>query len=159
MPKFKVRHGLSDTRIHRCWMSMRGRCERPTDSAYANYGGRGIKVCERWQTFENFLEDMGPMPDGMEIDRIDVNGDYEPGNCRWATPYQQNRNRRNNRLIEFNGRVMCLTDWAQELGIKKECLHRRIVVKKMPIEQAFFTPVMSAKEAAKLGGKTRWGHI
>lgn len=159
MSQFQPRHGMSETRIHYCWMAMRSRCERPTNHAYANYGGRGIKVCERWQTFENFLADMGPMPDSMELDRINVNGDYEPGNCRWATPRDQSRNKRNNLLIEYDGRTQCLTAWAEELGIAKCTLYRRIVLKKMPVDDAFSTPVMSARESAKLGGNTRWGNV
>jgi len=87
------RHGLSDTPIHRVWSDMKYRCELPTNQAYPRYGGRGITVCERWQTFENFLEDMGDKPPGMSIDRIDNDKGYEPSNCRWATDLEQSRNR------------------------------------------------------------------
>jgi hypothetical protein len=127
---------------------MRDRCQRKTNRVYDNYGGRGIKVCNRWQKFENFLVDMGPMPDGMELDRINVNGNHEPGNCRWATPYQQARNQCGNRMIEYQGHTQRLTDWAHELGIKKECLHYRIIKKRMPIPEAFTRPIMSSKESA-----------
>lgn len=82
---------------------MKDRCERTTTKSYANYGGRGITVCARWQdSFEAFLADMGEKPAGMSIDRIDVNGNYEPGNCRWATRKQQNRNTRFNKLTEVS---------------------------------------------------------
>jgi hypothetical protein len=90
-------HGMRWTKEYSIWCAMRARCERPKNKCYAIYGGRGIKVCERWQTFTNFYADMGQCPEGCSIDRRDPNGDYEPGNCRWATPHQQAQNRRGNR--------------------------------------------------------------
>ena len=135
---------------------MRSRCDRKTDPAYPNYGGRGIRVCDRWQIFENFLQDMGPMPDGMELDRIDVNGHYEPGNCRWATVIEQARNKRNSLHIEFNGQTKCLKAWAEELGIGYHTLYRRVAIAKMPVEIAFTAPVMSTSEIGVLGSQRRW---
>lgn len=79
------RHGLSGTRTHNIWQAMRRRCSRPDQPNYKWYGGRGIKVCERWESFDNFLADMGECPEGCEIDRIDGDGNYEPGNCRWVS--------------------------------------------------------------------------
>jgi hypothetical protein len=87
-------HGLYGTPENRVWASMRDRCRNPNASGFRHYGGRGITVCERWNSFENFLADMGPRPQGSSLDRIEVNGNYEPGNCRWATPAQQAINRR-----------------------------------------------------------------
>lgn len=88
------------------------RCFNPNKKAYSDYGGRGIGVCERWRKFENFFADMGPRPPGKTLDRRDVNGDYEPGNCRWATNAEQSRNRRTNVLWEAFGQKKTLADWA-----------------------------------------------
>lgn len=90
-------HGLTDTPEHKAWMGMRARCYNPNHQSYKNYGGRGITVCDRWRdSFHSFLEDMGPRPaDHLSLDRRDNDRGYEPGNCRWATDLQQNRNRRN----------------------------------------------------------------
>jgi hypothetical protein len=99
---------------------MRARCLNPNCEKYANYGGRGIKVCERWmRSFEAFYEDMGPRPSPKHsIDRIDNDGDYEPGNCRWATDDVQRWNKRSSRpLLEYDGRRMTVYEWAEVTGI------------------------------------------
>lgn len=98
-----TRHGMSQTRTYHSWLGMRQRCLNPNNSAFEHYGGRGIKVCERWQeSFENFLADMGECPPGLSIDRIDNNGHYEPGNCRWATNHEQRVNQRKARWRKNN---------------------------------------------------------
>ena len=88
------RMGLGSTRTYSTWKGLRQRCENSRNSNYPHYGGRGIAICERWRDFENFIADMGERPDGMSLDRIDNDGNYEASNCRWATQTEQNRNRR-----------------------------------------------------------------
>jgi len=111
------KHGGNGTREHRTWQSMLRRCETPTTPSFRYYGGRGIKVCARWHDFAVFLADMGPRPAGTSLDRINNDGDYEPGNCRWATPLIQSRNSRHNRILEFRGESHCVSEWAEILGV------------------------------------------
>lgn len=88
-------HGMTGTKLHCVWHRMKSRCQRPRDVSYANYGGRGIRVCARWQKFENFYADMWPSyRPGLTIDRVNNDGNYEPSNCRWATHSEQMKNRR-----------------------------------------------------------------
>lgn len=97
-------HGKSKTPSWRSWSAMRSRCYNPNATGYERYGGRGVTVCERWHIFENFLADMGERPSpNHSIDRIDVNGNYEPSNCRWATRIEQQNNKRNNLVVVIRG--------------------------------------------------------
>lgn len=135
-------HGMSKTPTYKSWCELVARCTNPANHAFSDYGGRGIRVCDRWLTsFESFLEDMGERPAGdMSIDRIDVNGDYEPDNCRWATRVEQSNNRRNIQLIEFGGRRQTVTQWAAELGMPMKSLYKRIA-DGWSVERAFTTPI------------------
>lgn len=123
-------HGASrrgpDNSTYRSWKSMNDRCRYPSLDMYRHYGGRGIKVCDRWKSFENFLADMGRRPAEMTLDRIDVNGDYEPGNCRWADDATQRRNTRRSRLITCDGEEKTLAEWARDLGMHRSLLHQRL---------------------------------
>jgi hypothetical protein len=104
---------------------MRQRCTNPKSPRYKNYGGRGIKVCERWGSFTAFLEDVGPKPGrDMSLDRIDNDGDYEPNNVRWATRIEQQRNTRSNRYVTVDGERLCLAAAAERLGISPLSAHR-----------------------------------
>lgn len=118
--------GHTPSKIYQSWNSMVQRCTNKNSNAYKNYGGRGITVCTRWLKFENFLDDMGECPEGFQIDRINNNDGYHPSNCQWVTPKMNNRNRRNNRLINFNGTIQCLAAWAEQTGIPRTVLEWRL---------------------------------
>lgn len=122
-------HGLSHTSEHGIWQGMIARCDNPRDAAYKNYGGRGIKVCQRWaDSFENFLHDMGPRPSkAHSLDRFpDNNGDYGPQNCRWATKKQQANNTRTNAYYDFDGQVKTQQEWAEYFGVKRWIISNHI---------------------------------
>lgn len=104
-------------KVYHIWNEMRSRCQRPTHKQYSDYGGRGIKVCERWEKFENFLADMGEPPPGMSLDRSDNDGDYEPGNCAWKTRIEQNNNKRSNVLVTESDGTFTLSEFARRNGL------------------------------------------
>ena len=117
-------HGKSRTPTYGSWVEMRNRCNSKSDPAYPRYGGRGITICERWNSYANFLSDMGEKPPGLSLDRYpDNNGNYEPTNCRWATRTEQSRNRRNTMQVVFAGKVMALGDACESAGIKYGSAH------------------------------------
>jgi hypothetical protein len=119
-------HGKTRSPEYLVWIDMRRRCRNQNRSDFGRYGGRGIQVCERWQSFENFYADMGPRPDGTSLDRVDNNGNYEPENCRWATPLQQGNNKSNNRLIAIGGELVPVAEAARRSGINQQAIHRRL---------------------------------
>jgi hypothetical protein len=126
-----------DLKIRNAWYHMKGRCLNQKDISYKRYGGRGIKVCERWLIFENFLKDMKPTYRvGLSLDRIDNNGNYEPSNCKWSTVKQQNRNRRDNHSIIFSGLTKTVNEWAEFLGMKPSTLVMRMTHYGWSIEEA-----------------------
>lgn len=105
---------------------MKERCLRPSHESYHRYGGRGITVCERWLKFENFLSDMGKRPSGMELDRKNNDGNYEPGNCRWRTCKQNNRNKSTNVRYTALGETLTQVEWSEKTGIKSNTIRQRI---------------------------------
>ncbi len=137
-------HGQTKNRkippTYHSWAGMKARCSNSRHIGYANYGGKGIKVCERWLSYENFFEDMGEKPKGFSIDRIDANGDYTPENCRWASYTQQANNKTNNHVISALGETKTLQEWANSTGVSHGSLLFRIYKAKWPLEKALTTP-------------------
>jgi hypothetical protein len=109
-------HRMSFTRTYKIWTDMLDRCRNQAHHAYASYGGRGITVCVRWMSFENFLSDMGEKPENKSLDRVENDGPYEKNNCRWATAAQQMNNRRGTIIIAYEGINLPLSEWAKRLG-------------------------------------------
>lgn len=135
-------HGLSHLPIYRRWCGMVQRCSDPNHIAYDNYGARGITVCVRWLSFENFYADMGEPPSkSHSIERRDNSKGYSPDNCYWATPSQQNRNTRVNHMLTFRGKTQCIADWADEIGIKYSVLYSRINRYEWSVDRALTTKV------------------
>lgn len=148
-------HGMTNSREFNVWKSVVARCSCETTPSYRYYGGRGIRYCERWESFENFYEDMGPRPEGKTCDRINVNGHYSCGkceqcsregwtaNCRWATDIEQQRNRSSgHRRITFNGETKLLTEWAESTGLPIGMIHTRLKTG-WPLELALTLPAGS----------------
>lgn len=151
-------HGMSDTLIHGIWLNLFARCYNPNSPAYSNYGGRGIGVDQRWHDFATFFADMGHRPDGKTLDRKDNNGPYSKDNCRWATPKQQGRNKRTNRLLEFRGETKCMVEWCEVLGLKTSTVCRRLNTFGWSVERALSTPVLPMKGArSKAMSDARYG--
>ena len=127
-------------REYKSWENMRERCNNPRQVNYRMYGARGITVCERWARFAAFFEDMGKKPTAKHtVDRIDNDGNYEPGNCRWATPAEQSRNMRTNGYVEWNGQRMLLLDVVKQFGISRNLVYCRLKLG-WSLEQALALP-------------------
>jgi len=122
------KHGETKSRLHNIWSGMKGRCQNNNNPKYKDYGGRGITVCDEWQTFEPFRDWAlaNGYQEGLTIDRVDNDGDYTPSNCRWATVVEQAKNKRNNKIISINGEAHCLAEWAAKTGLKEDTISMRI---------------------------------
>lgn len=136
-----MRHGLRDSPTYVSWAGMITRCTNPRAKQFGTHGARGIRVCEHWREFENFLADMGERPSMKHsIDRIDNDGHYEPGNCRWATIEVQNNNTRHNKRLTFDGRTLNVKQWSRETGINYTTLHDRLN-RGWSVERALTEPI------------------
>lgn len=134
-------HNMRKTREYETWHSMKSRCYREKNASYLQYGGRGIKVCGRWiNSFENFYADMWDKPTGYSLDRIDVNGNYEPSNCKWSTCREQCNNRRGNRWIEFNWMKKTLSQWSREVWISFYAIRSRLDRWGLSVSEALTRP-------------------
>ena len=131
----KEKHNYVGTSIYGTWYNMKSRCDNPTYTNFAKWGGRGISYDHKWRNFLAFLEDMGEKPEGTSLDRIDLNGNYCKDNCRWATRKEQMNNMSNNRKITFNNITKNLQEWATETGIKRETIARRLDIYKWTVEK------------------------
>ena len=139
--KGRYKHGGKDTRLYTIWKVMRQRCFNPHTTNYKNYGGRGITICEEWGDFSHFKEWAlnNGYADNLSIDRIDVNGNYEPQNCRWSTDIEQARNRRDTIMISYRGKETPLRQVAEEIGVKYGTLRKRLI-SGWSVDRAINTP-------------------
>lgn len=119
------------TRTYRIWQNMIQRCSNPANTRWADYGGRGIEVCGRWASFENFIADMGEAPDGLTLDRRETDGNYSPGNCRWVDWGTQMRNKRNNVWVEVDGALMVREDARKTLGLGNRAINKVIAQQRL----------------------------
>lgn len=140
----KKTHGLSNSQEYTVWCGMRQRCEDPNVSAYKNYGGRGIKVCERWLDFANFIADMG-QSEGGTIERRNNDKGYSPENCYWASRKQQANNRRSNQVFLYAGKSLNIKQWSDKTGIPYFTLRSRLVILKWPTKRALTEAIRRKK--------------
>lgn len=137
-----VKHDMWRHPLYAIWNAMMQRCHNPKNKQYPDYGARGILVCERWHSVENFIADLVGAPfEGAMLEREKNDEGYSPENCKWATRTEQNRNKRNNRLFEYNGRSQLIIDWAREIGMNHRTLVSRVYNYGWSMDKAINTPV------------------
>lgn len=151
--KARRRHGMTKSKAWICWDSMLQRCNNPNHKSYHHYGGRGISVCERWHVFENFYDDMGE-PNGLTLDRIDVNGNYDKANCRWATMKEQGRNTRVNRFLTLDGETMTIADFTERYDLSDNMIADRLK-RGWTVEDAILKPNSYIKRWLYINGIKR----
>ena len=150
--KLNFKHGMKDTKIHNSWRGMRERCINKNHNHYKSYGGRGITVCDEWNdidngfiNFYNWAMNNG-YEEGLTIERIDVNGNYEPSNCKWVTNTEQANNKRNTIYLKYNNKTQSLLDWCKELNLDYTLVRSRIKEYNWSIEKAFTTEKWKGRE-------------
>lgn len=147
-------HGKRHSRVYNIWCGIKARCLNPNTAAYPNYGGRGITLCEKWREFPGFYSDMGDPPPNGTIERVDNDRGYEPGNCRWASRAEQNRNKRGLHLLTVDGETRSMGSWAEQSGLKVGTIWQRIK-NGWSAEAAVKTPVIRDRAGKPAG--YRWG--
>ena len=153
-------HGMTKSGHYGRWRHMMDRCYKPSNDKYSYYGGRGIMVCDAWHDVATYVAELpiGYYP-GAELDRIDNDKGYEPGNVRWSTSKQNNDNRRNSVRLTFNGKTQSQKDWARQIGIKDSLIHERIHSLGWSVEKTLSTPKLTQDQVVHAASKVRWaGH-
>lgn len=148
MVEMHTTHGMCGTPEYRTWRSIMNRCTNPNDPSFKDYGARGISVCDRWESFENFYADMGDKPAGLSIERLDVNGNYDPLNCVWADRETQANNKRNSHYITYEGVTKTLSQWAKYFNIPVWKLNQRLTRDRLSFDEAIINNDRRFKEVA-----------
>lgn len=146
---------LENRRIYNCWSGMKSRCFNKNNQDYKDYGGRGITICEEWLTFDNFCKWSlaNGYKDSLTIDRINVNGNYEPTNCRWASIIEQANNKRRNHFIEYKGKKLTIAQWARELNVSPTVIQQRLK-RNLPVEKVLCPQIKETKKLITYHNKT-----
>ena len=138
-------HNMTKSPVYGVWKAMIQRCNNPADTAYKDYGARGLTVCKNWHKLQNFYDDMEDIPKGRTLDRIDNNKGYYPKNCKWSTWVEQNNNKRNTVFVKYKGKITPISVLAKQYNIDTNVLNRRIFALKWSTEEALTTPVRACK--------------